>query len=393
MINPHYYPISCDLIHHICSNWGKVNRIVIFKKNGVQAMVEFDNVESAKRAKTNLHGCDIYSGCCTLRIEYAKPTRLNVHKNGNDSFDYTNPTLGSGAGGGGGNQPDGTSSSSGLNDHLPVPSIGGGSGPNQHQHLYQTPPQQQQQHGHHQTQSAHRGGGLVGGRGRGIVNSGLSQIHGQQQQQPNFQTSHPHNPHLQQHSPHAKQGDAPTTGSYAMQSHTPLDAAGGPSAVALAAAAVAAQAAGGDQTAAFQQDGGFNVSRSGPPPPSGYIEPYGLATGHGGGAGAPPHATLHGSPYPRQDGGPHHHPHHPRGSAMGPGGVLGSANHNHSSFATGGIATNALMSGPGNMGSHQGTVMMVYGLQPERVNCDRLFNLFCLYGNVIKVSSRMKCCS
>ena len=29
---------------------------------------------------------------------------------------------------------------------------------------------------------------------------------------------------------------------------------------------------------------------------------------------------------------------------------------------------------------------MVYGLNPERMNCDRLFNLFCLYGNVIKVS-------
>jgi hypothetical protein len=35
-------------------------------------MVEFDSVDSAKRAKQALHGCDIYSGCCTLRIEYAK---------------------------------------------------------------------------------------------------------------------------------------------------------------------------------------------------------------------------------------------------------------------------------------------------------------------------------
>lgn len=28
--------------------------------------------------------------------------------------------------------------------------------------------------------------------------------------------------------------------------------------------------------------------------------------------------------------------------------------------------------------------MMVYGLQPE-LNCDRLFNLFCLYGNVVRI--------
>lgn len=41
----------------------------------------------------------------------------------------------------------------------------------------------------------------------------------------------------------------------------------------------------------------------------------------------------------------------------------------------------------GNMAT-QSTVMMVYGLQPDRINCDRLFNLFCLYGNVAKVSNQ-----
>ncbi|RWS30754.1 heterogeneous nuclear ribonucleoprotein L-like protein [Leptotrombidium deliense] len=95
VINP-AYPITCDVIHQICSPQGKVMRVVIFKKNGVQAMVEFDSVDSAKRAKQALHGCDIYSGCCTLRIEFAKPTRLNVYKNDNESFDYTNPSLGMG---------------------------------------------------------------------------------------------------------------------------------------------------------------------------------------------------------------------------------------------------------------------------------------------------------
>lgn len=69
--DPHFVSIQ-DVIHQICSPQGKVLRVVIFKKNGVQAMVEFDSVDSARRAKLNLHGCDIYSGCCTLRIEYAK---------------------------------------------------------------------------------------------------------------------------------------------------------------------------------------------------------------------------------------------------------------------------------------------------------------------------------
>jgi len=95
VINP-AYPITCDVIHQICSPNGKVLRIVIFKKNGCQAMVEFDSVEAAKRTRMALHGCDIYSGCCTLKVEFAKPTRLNVYKNDNESYDYTNPNLGMG---------------------------------------------------------------------------------------------------------------------------------------------------------------------------------------------------------------------------------------------------------------------------------------------------------
>lgn len=71
VINP-AYPITCDVIHQICSPNGKVLRIVIFKKNGCQAMVEFDSVDSAKRTRMALHGCDIYSGCCTLKVEFAK---------------------------------------------------------------------------------------------------------------------------------------------------------------------------------------------------------------------------------------------------------------------------------------------------------------------------------
>lgn len=93
VMNP-AYPITTDVIHTICSPSGKVLRIVIFKKNGVQAMVEFDSLEAAKRAKEALNGCDIYSGCCTLKIEFAKPTRLNVYKNDTESWDYTNASLG-----------------------------------------------------------------------------------------------------------------------------------------------------------------------------------------------------------------------------------------------------------------------------------------------------------
>uniref|UniRef100_A0A8C2WQX8 Heteroous nuclear ribonucleoprotein L n=1 Tax=Cyclopterus lumpus TaxID=8103 RepID=A0A8C2WQX8_CYCLU len=82
VINP-IYPITADVLYTICNNCGPVQRIVIFRKNGVQAM----------RAKASLNGADIYSGCCTLKIEYAKPARLNVFKNDQDTWDYTNPNL------------------------------------------------------------------------------------------------------------------------------------------------------------------------------------------------------------------------------------------------------------------------------------------------------------
>uniref|UniRef100_A0A3Q3BXL6 Heteroous nuclear ribonucleoprotein L like n=1 Tax=Haplochromis burtoni TaxID=8153 RepID=A0A3Q3BXL6_HAPBU len=53
----------------------------------------FESVQCAQKAKAALNGADIYAGCCTLKIEYARPTRLNVIKNDNESWDYTKPYL------------------------------------------------------------------------------------------------------------------------------------------------------------------------------------------------------------------------------------------------------------------------------------------------------------
>uniref|UniRef100_A0A672NFG0 Heteroous nuclear ribonucleoprotein L like n=1 Tax=Sinocyclocheilus grahami TaxID=75366 RepID=A0A672NFG0_SINGR len=65
----------------------------IFKRNGIQAMVEYPSDDNAQKAKAALNGADIYAGCCTLKIEYARPSRLNVIRNDNDSWDYTKPFL------------------------------------------------------------------------------------------------------------------------------------------------------------------------------------------------------------------------------------------------------------------------------------------------------------
>ena len=53
-----------------------MQRVAIFRKNGVQALVEFESTVSAQRAKQHLDGADIYAGCCTLKIEYA---RVRMH--------------------------------------------------------------------------------------------------------------------------------------------------------------------------------------------------------------------------------------------------------------------------------------------------------------------------
>ncbi|CAG7826170.1 unnamed protein product, partial [Allacma fusca] len=46
-------------------------------------------------------------------------------------------------------------------------------------------------------------------------------------------------------------------------------------------------------------------------------------------------------------------------------------------------ASGGSVAGPGRP-MQQGAVMMVYGLAVEKMNSDRLFNLFCLYGNVVR---------
>lgn len=88
VMNP-LYPITIGVMQKICASFGKILRMMIFRKNGVQVMVEFDTGDSASKAKEALEGADIYSGCCTLSIDYAKTSRLNVLNNDADGIDFT----------------------------------------------------------------------------------------------------------------------------------------------------------------------------------------------------------------------------------------------------------------------------------------------------------------
>ncbi|VDP13188.1 unnamed protein product [Soboliphyme baturini] len=85
------YPINVDVIHTICESHGQVLRIAIIRRTMLQALVEFDSVESARKAKYVLNGADIYSGCCTLKAEFGKPDHVKVTRNDQDQCDYTLP--------------------------------------------------------------------------------------------------------------------------------------------------------------------------------------------------------------------------------------------------------------------------------------------------------------
>eukprot|EP01086_Lenisia_limosa_P000059 TRINITY_DN10107_c0_g1_i1.p1 TRINITY_DN10107_c0_g1~~TRINITY_DN10107_c0_g1_i1.p1 ORF type:complete len:516 (-),score=122.51 TRINITY_DN10107_c0_g1_i1:51-1400(-) len=92
IMNP-LYPITVDVLNTIFSPFGAINRIVIFHKQGIQALVEFTNANAALQSQTALNGKDIYDGCCTLKIEFSKIDTLNVRFNSELTRDFTDPSL------------------------------------------------------------------------------------------------------------------------------------------------------------------------------------------------------------------------------------------------------------------------------------------------------------
>eukprot|EP00126_Sphaerothecum_destruens_P013147 Sdes_comp22494_c0_seq1m20941 len=88
VLNP-LYNISVDVINTVCSPYGQVVRIVIFRKNGTQVLVEFESVDDATAAMNGLQNTNIYDGCCTLKIQFSNTGKLNVKRNTADTWDYT----------------------------------------------------------------------------------------------------------------------------------------------------------------------------------------------------------------------------------------------------------------------------------------------------------------
>ncbi|NWS11694.1 PTBP3 protein, partial [Pachyramphus minor] len=74
----------------IFSKFGYVLKIVMFNKNNqFQALLQYADAMNAYYAKMSLDGQSIYSGCCTLRIDFSKLTSLKVKYNNDKSRDFT----------------------------------------------------------------------------------------------------------------------------------------------------------------------------------------------------------------------------------------------------------------------------------------------------------------
>ncbi|KAK3233288.1 hypothetical protein CYMTET_56405 [Cymbomonas tetramitiformis] len=93
--------ITIDILHLVFATFGDVHKIATFEKSaGFQALVQYDQHETAEQARSALDGRSIPAyllpegaGTCVLRISYSAHTDLNVKFQSYRSRDYKNPDL------------------------------------------------------------------------------------------------------------------------------------------------------------------------------------------------------------------------------------------------------------------------------------------------------------
>lgn len=91
------FDVTLDVFHTIFSKFGAVLKIITFTKNNqFQALIQMADQIATETAKLSLDGQNIYTNCCTLRIDYSKLLCLNVKYNNAKSRDYTRHDLPSG---------------------------------------------------------------------------------------------------------------------------------------------------------------------------------------------------------------------------------------------------------------------------------------------------------
>ncbi|CAG7880178.1 unnamed protein product [Brassica rapa] len=87
------YAVTLDVLHTVFVAFGAVQKIAMFDKNGgVQALIQYPDVQTAVVAKGALEGHCIYEGgFCKLHITYSRHTDLSIKVNNDRSRDYTMP--------------------------------------------------------------------------------------------------------------------------------------------------------------------------------------------------------------------------------------------------------------------------------------------------------------
>ncbi|KAK1577365.1 hypothetical protein Q3G72_021039 [Acer saccharum] len=87
------YAVTLDVLNQVFSAFGPVQKIAMFDKNGgLQALIQYSDVQTAVVAKEALEGHSIYDGgFCKLHISYSRHTDLSIKINNDRSRDYTIP--------------------------------------------------------------------------------------------------------------------------------------------------------------------------------------------------------------------------------------------------------------------------------------------------------------
>uniref|UniRef100_A0A1J3EH73 Polypyrimidine tract-binding protein-like protein 2 n=1 Tax=Noccaea caerulescens TaxID=107243 RepID=A0A1J3EH73_NOCCA len=87
------YAVTLDVLHMVFVAFGAVQKIAMFDKNGgMQALIQYPDVQTAVVAKEALEGHCIYDGgFCKLHITYSRHTDLSIKVNNDRSRDYTTP--------------------------------------------------------------------------------------------------------------------------------------------------------------------------------------------------------------------------------------------------------------------------------------------------------------
>jgi len=93
-VEEHLYQLTIPVIQHVFQSYGTVHKCALFeKKGGFQILIQMASVDDASRAKAALDGHQVYEGCCRLRVSFSQHTNLNVKRNSDTTWDYTNGAL------------------------------------------------------------------------------------------------------------------------------------------------------------------------------------------------------------------------------------------------------------------------------------------------------------